>query len=408
MNSIDGSPLAVQQLLQVLKHSQWTHELRLNTSLFDGVADLTVGGFYLDQQTNEDARVDLPYVGFDFIHGPDLVPSTNKSVYGHVTWHYNDKTDISAGLRYSMDEKSYTFHRHNPDYSNVKACNTFWFWEAGNPPNCGVFGLNGLSTKYDSDRLDWRTAISYDYTDDIMLYAQFASGYKAGGNNARPFFPSQLFAFEPEELTSYEAGVKSTWGGDLRVNGAFFWNDYTNIQLPTNVCTWAPPGQTTPCASQNNVGDAEVWGIELEGEWHPTDQLSFDASYSHLNFDYTKILEINGVPLTAVTKGMISPYTPENKWSIGAQYEYTMGNGLGTLTPRIDANWQDDIYADANNRPTNLIPSHALVNARVTWRSPDDDWEVAAQVTNLTDEYYYVTLFDLYEANGYVEMLNRF
>ena len=406
----DGSPLAAQQLLQELKHTQWTHELRLNTSILDGSADVTLGGFYLDQQTNEDARVDLPYVGFDFIHGPDLVPATNKSVYGHVTYHYDPKIDISAGLRYSMDDKSYTFHRHNPDGTLPQRCLVLVpgatpdqdvllpFFFAGNPVNCGVYGLNGLSVSYSSDRLDWRTAVSYDYTDDIMLYAQFASGYKAGGNNARPFFPSQSHAFDPEELTTYEAGFKSTWSGDLRVNGAFFWNDYTNIQLPQTVCSWAPAGEQTPCASQDNVGDAEVWGIELEGEWHPTDQWSIDASYSHLNFDYTRV-----EPTSVVAKGMISPYTPENKWSIGAQYEYPL-QSLGTLIARMDANYQDSIFTDANNRPTNYIPSRTLVNARLTWRSPDEDWEVAAEFTNLTDEYYYLTLFDLSSnAAGYVD-----
>ena len=399
----DGSPLAVQQLLQVLKHNQMTHELRLNATLFDGLADITLGGFYLDQKTNEDARVDLPYVGFDFIHGPDLVPSKNKSVYGHVTLHPMDRVDLSAGLRYSKDEKSYTFHRHNPDLSAVQPCTTFWFWEAANPTNCGVYGLDGLSVKYSSDRLDWRTALSYDYTDDVMLYVQVASGYKAGGNNARPFFPSQSHAFDPEELISYEAGIKSTWADQLRLNISAFWNDYTAIQLPTTSCTWAPVGQQTPCASQNNVGDAEVWGVELEGEWHPTEAISIDASYSHLDFKYTKIAILpDGSPASAVTLDMISPYTPENKWSIGAQYEMQLPNELGTLTPRIDANWQDDIYADANNRPTNFIPDYMLVNARLTWRSVDDNWQISAEATNLTNKYYYVTLFDLWDANGYV------
>jgi len=59
--------------------------------------------------------------------------------------------------------------------------------------------------------------------------------------------------------------------------------------LPTTVCTWAPPGQQTPCASQNNVGDADVSGVEFEAEWHPGDHLSIDASYSTLSFDYTRI-----------------------------------------------------------------------------------------------------------------------
>jgi len=409
----DGSPLAVQQLLQVMKHEQWTQELRLNAALFDGYADVTIGWFYLDQQTNEDARVDLPYVGFDFLHGPDLVPSTNNAVYGQVIFHPMDRLDFTAGLRYSEDEKSYTFRRRNPDMTPVQPCalvlgipgfNNPFFWEAGNPAGCGVFGLDRLPVSYSSESLDWRTALNYDINDDVMVYGQIASGYKGGGNNARPFFPSQLNAFDPEELLTYEIGTKSIWADQLRLNAAVFWNDYTAIQLPTTVCAWALPLQQTPCASQNNVGDAEVWGFEIEGEWVPTDAITIDASYSHLDHEYQTIDEISpGVPATAVTLGMVPPYTPENKWSIGAQYEYTLGNGMGTLTPRIDASFQDDIFTDAANNPaTNLIDSYTLLNARLTWRSADDDWQIDFEATNVTDEYYYVTLFDLWGPVGYV------
>jgi iron complex outermembrane receptor protein len=407
----DGSPLAVQQLLQVMNHWQWTQELRLNASLFDGMADVTLGGFYLKKKTNEDARVDLPYVGFDFIHGPDLVPSSNKAVYGQLALHPWERVDFTAGIRYSKDKKSYTFRRRNPDLTPVQACvelapgfrNPF-FWEAGNPAGCGVFGLDLLGVDYSSDRVDWRVAASYEVSDQAMLYAQIATGYKAGGNNARPFFPSQLNAFSPEKLTSYEAGIKSTLWNQLRLNLAGFWNNYTAIQLPTDECTWALPGQTTPCASQNNVGDAHVWGVEIEAEWRPTDAITVDASYSHLDFKYTDILTLaSGAPASAVTEDMISPYTPENKFSIGAQYELPLGDEWGTLTPRIDVAYTDDVFAGAVNDPTtNLIEDYALVNARLTWRSPDDVWQIALEGTNLTDKYYYVTLFDLLGPVGYV------
>ena len=392
----DGSPLVVQQLLQVLDHEQWTQELRLGVDVGDRV-DLTFGVFYLDQDTAEDARVDLPYVGFDFIHGPDLVPATNKAAYAHAAVQLSEKTNLSLGVRYSEDEKSYTFRRRNPDLTPVQACTTFWFWEAANPPNCGVFGLDNLSVAYSSDNTDWRVALSHDIGDSSMIYGQVSTGYKAGGNNARPFFPSQLNAFKPETLDSYEVGFKSTVGGNARLNGAIFWNDYTDIQLPTTVCAWAPPGQQTPCASQNNVGDAEVWGVELETEWHPTDAFSIDASLSHLNFEYKTI-----VPgATAVTLGMITPFTPENKASVGIQYGFGLPGG-GTVTPRLDVSYQDQVYSNAVNADTNLIDAYTLTNARLTWRSANDTWETALEVTNLTDEYYYVTLFDLWGPAGYI------
>jgi iron complex outermembrane recepter protein len=382
--------------LQVMDHEQWSQELRLGASVGERI-DLTFGLFYLDQQTNEDARVDLPYVGFDFIHGPDLVPSTNQAAYAQAAFALTDRLDLSLGVRYSEDEKSYTFRRRNPDLTPVTGCSTFWFWEAANPSNCGVFGLDNLPVSYSSDTTDWRIALSRDVGDSSMIYGQIATGYKAGGNNARPFFPTQLNAFNPETLDSYEVGFKSTLGGNTRLNGAVFWNDYVDIQLPTTICTWAPPGQQTPCASQNNVGDAEVWGVELEAEWHPTDAFTLDASLSHLNFEYQTI-----VPgATAVTLGMITPYTPENKASFGVQYAFSLGGG-GSITPRLDVSYQDQVYANAVNADTNLIDAYTLTNGRLTWRSGNETWEAALEVTNLTDEYFYVTLFDLWGPAGYI------
>ena len=399
----DGSPLAAQQLLQVMNHEQTTHEARIGVTM-DRV-DLTFGYFYLDQETNEDARVDLPYVGFDFIHGPDTVPSRNEALYAHTAIHLSDRTDLSLGVRYSEDEKSYTFHRHNPDGTTVSTCTgSPLFWEGVNPPNCGVgptgtplTPLDGLNVRYESDNTDWRIALSHDFGDSTMGYIQASTGYKAGGNNARPFFPSQSHAFLPETLDSYEIGVKSTLGGNTRLNAAVFSNTYDDIQLPTNTCYWAPPTEQTPCASQDNIGDADVWGFEIEAEWHPTDALAIDAAYGYLDFEYSRVN-----PISPVTLSMVSPYTPESKASLGLQYGFSVGPG-GTLTPRIDVAYTDAVFSSAVNAPTNRIDSYTVVNARLTWESMSDVWEVALEATNVTDEYYYVTLFDLStNAAGYI------
>jgi iron complex outermembrane recepter protein len=401
----DGSPLAVQQLLQRLKDEETTQELRLSVAL-DRV-DLTFRYFYLDQKTNEDARVDLPYVGFDFIHGPDLVPAKNDALYAHTAIHLGDRTDLSLGVRYSEDEKSYTFARHNPDGSEVLPCiGSPLFWEGVNPPNCGVgptgtplVRLNGLNVSYSSDNTDWRIALSHDICDSSMVYIQASTGYKAGGNNARPFFPSQSHAFLPETLDSLEVGVKTTLGGNTRLNAAVFSNTYDDIQLPTNVCYWAPATEQTPCASQDNVGDADVWGFEVEAEWHPTDALAIDAAYGYLDldFDYSRVN-----PISPVTLSMVSPYTPESKASLGIQYAFSVGAG-GTLTPRLDVAYTDDVFSNAVDAATNRIEGYSLVNARLTWQSMSEAWQVALEATNLTDEYYYVTQFDLSNAAaGYI------
>jgi iron complex outermembrane receptor protein len=396
-NDEDVSPLAVGQLFQRMDHEQFTQELRLNATLWDGYADLTVGGFYLDKETNEDGRVDINYAALNFLHGPDIVPSESTAFFSHIALHLSDRSDLSLGLRYSEDEKSYTFHRHNPDGTAVSPP-TGYPWAPGQAPNNLVAGLDGLSTFYSDERWDWRAAIDYDFTDNIMGYAQIATGYKIGGNNARPFFPSQLHVTESEELISYEIGMKSTLADQLRLNGAIFFNDYTDIQLMANLCAWAPEGQQTPCAGVANVGDADVQGFELEGVWSPTRAFSLDFSYAYMDFEYTRL-----DPLANVPADSSAPYTPETKWSLGAQYTFELGDGWGDLTPRIDYYWQDEVYAAALGVTGVMIPDYGVLNGRLTWRSEDFKWEVSLEGSNITDKYYYLTIYDLYDmGTGYI------
>ena len=60
------------------------------------------------------------------------------------------------------------------------------------------------------------------------------------------------------------------------------------------------------------------------------------------------------------------------------------------------------VFANADNEPTNFIDDYPIVNARLTWESVDDTWQVALEATNLTDEYYYATIFDLLGPAGYI------
>jgi len=391
----DGSPFSQQQLLQRMDHEQLTQELRLNTSLFDGFADLTLGGFYLDQETNEDARVTIKYAALDFVHGPDLVPSESKALYGQLSMYLTDRTNLTLGARYSKDEKSYTFARHNPDYSAIEPQVTFWGWEIANPTNAAV-GVDGIHIEYSSSQFDYRAALDYSITSDFMVYGQIATGYRAGGNNARPFYPSQNNAFDPEELINYEIGFKSTLAEQLRLNASIFYNDYEAIQLPLNSCYFADPGQESPCATQENVGDGEVQGFELEGIWSPTRNFSLDFSYAYLDFEYTNL-----DPVANVDPDSRTPFTPENSWSIGAQYTFDLGDG-GALTIRADYAYTDDVFASFINAATSRIDDYSLVNARVVWRSEDARWEAALEATNLTDKYYYNGLFDLYSDAGFL------
>ena len=147
---VDNSPVASQQLRQILVNEQWSQELRLTGTLFDDRLDFTVGGFYFERDGTLTARVDLNYAGIDFQHGPDPTPAKNYAVFGNATFHVSDDFNITAGLRQSWDRKSYTFFRRNPDLTVPGPLPCAFFLGApvagppavGNEPNCLLLGLN--------------------------------------------------------------------------------------------------------------------------------------------------------------------------------------------------------------------------------------------------------------------------
>ncbi len=391
----DGSPFPVQMLYQTLRHDALSQEFRLNGQ--HGIADWTVGAFYHDANTEMEARVTLGYVGFDFIHGPDPVDSTTWALFANSSFAFTEKLELNAGIRYSDDEKTYTFVRTNPDLSAIQPClgppGT-----PGNPPNCLISDLNGASDTFSDDRIDYRAALSYKFTPDMMGYVQYATGYKGGGVNPRPFYNAQVVTFNPEELSTIEAGFKAELlNNTMRVNGAVFFNDYTEIQLQLNGCVGLfPAGFDTPCLAQFNAGDAEMKGAELEFDYSPVAGLVFDGSLALLDFEYKNLnprlatLGATGIP--QVPENGITPHTPETSWSLGAQY--TFETSMGTIRPRVDISHRGDVFTEPHNSTNGQVDAYTMVNGSITWKSMDDDWSLTLEGKNLTDELYYGYVVD--------------
>jgi iron complex outermembrane receptor protein len=388
----DASPVGVQILLEKQVHHQFTQELRLNGSIAS--VDYTLGGFYLNQNGGLNARVGLPWVAFDFIHGPDSTPAETWAVFGNAEWHATDALTIAGGVRYSDETKDYTYLRHNADGTTI----------VPGGYNALVAGLNGTSSHFSGTRTDYRVAVNYQFTPDMMGYVLTSTGYKGGGVNPRPFYPSQALPFGPEKLTAYEAGFKSDlFDRTVRVNVAAFYNNYEDIQLTLGSCPTPPFNgiqyPPAPCALPANVGSAHVSGAELEFEAHPFAGLEIDGSFSYLKFDYTSI---SGGPTVGIGLDMTTPYTPDTKASLGIQYEIMLAD-WGSLTPRVDVAYQASYFTNAINDPLwNEVPSRTTANARITWKDSKDVWSAALEVNNLSDKLYYTTLFDTHTSAGYV------
>jgi iron complex outermembrane recepter protein len=387
-NDNDLSPLANSLGFGDLTFHSFSQELRLNgAALADNRIEYTLGLFYMDQKsvyaTTQDLRSSP--ASLTQFQGDDPVNADTQAAFAHLAYHMTEKLTANLGLRYTDEHKDYSFTRRtiagglHPTLGSLEALNPY---------------------NYDGNNVDYRVNLQYSVNDDLMTYLQFATGFKGGGVSPRPFIAGQAVPFNPEKLKSYEIGVKSDMlDRRLRVNGSVFFSDYTDLQLTLLACPQF--GAAPACAVVANAGNAEMKGAELEVVAKPTDGLSIDLSASLLKFKYTFIDPQAGGPTrpTGPQFGMRPGYVPKVKWSLGAQYEFNLANG-SSITPRADVSFQGELFTNGFNALTNRINPYGVGNARVTWRAADKNWEASAEVTNITDKYYYVTRFDQFISSG--------
>ena len=288
-----------------------------------------------------------------------------KSVaaYGDLTWHLSDLWDLSAGLRYTKDDKTMAYN--NPPTGGLLSGLDGQIFGTITP------GVQNADTSYNST--DPRVALNFHITDGTMLYASGAKGYKSGGLN-RQFDPVEqaILPFDKEESTAYELGIKtSLWGGRGQINAAVFKTDYQNYQLE----------ELTNLVPQiNNVGDADVSGLDMDFRFLLSDAFEVWGSFAWLDAEM-----VNAVDPTREGKTM--PQAPETSGSLSGKWSVPAGSGDFDLS----ATWaySDSFFFDLANDFEQ--PSYSTIGARVAWAN--ETWGVALMGDNLTDEEYLTERF---------------
>src|SRR5690606_29347429 len=250
-----------------------------------------------------------------------------------------------------------------------------------------VASLEGLERTFKGDRIDWRVALDYEFAPDIRAYGQISTGFKGGGVNPRPYLEQQAVPYEQATATSYEVGLKTTLlDRRLRLNTAYYHTKYNDYQGQVSACPDISPPGFPFCSATRNIGDAKIDGFEVEFDARPMPGLSIDGAFSWTDFRFT-----NGIEGSNIIPGVTAaPFVPEWKYALGVQYEILVGDA-GSITPRLDWSWQSAMQSNIPNNVPGFelgeVESRGLLNARITYRTADEDWEFALAATNLTDEF---------------------
>lgn len=294
----------------------------------------------------------------------ETLKSTTKAHawFGEGQWKLSDGLRATLGARWTKEERT-------TNSRSIILTNTVPFTE--------------------KPKLDWswwtgRASIDYTPRKDLMYYASIATGYKGGGFNTssatRP-------TFDPETVTSYEAGIKSELlNGKLRANFSVFHNDYKDMQL----------AQRISAAAITANADAKISGAEAELLFAPTRTWLLDANVSFLNTKIGEFLTSDAAnpaqslttrtPLVLVNlAGRQLPHSPRTKVKLGAQYTAPLMNTGWTATARMDHVWQDSYYAREFNTPTDLIQSWSITNLQLGFTNPKGNIHIRSFVKNVSN-----------------------
>jgi iron complex outermembrane receptor protein len=248
------------------------------------------------------------------------------------------------------------------------------------PPGGRVTLIENGTTTLESD--DWTPMVNlaYNWTEHLMVYGSYSEGYKGGGvqqRNAGPF-GAQAPTYDPEFVESFEAGFKySSDDGSFVLNGAAFFADYADIQLET----LAPEGVAPQLA---NAGEAEIMGVELDARWSPAASWFLEGAFGWVDAEIVKA-DPNSTNSGGPAKGDTVPFVPEYNASVSLIKEFDLGDA-GTLTPRLDVSYRDDVFFSADNDPNHTQDAYTLVNINATWKSPSDKYLVTLYLDNIADE----------------------
>lgn len=304
--------------------------------------------------------------------------TTSWAVFGQVDFDISDRTTLTAGLRWTEDDKEMQFDSNCVGV----ACDLFGF---NDPSVVQGSGFNdnvpGAQTERSSDNWDAKLSLSHQATDDVSLFASVSRGTKAGGYNGGAFanYTLDQMVFDDEELTAFELGVKSILAeGRVRLNTGVFYYDYTDVQVFNQF------GVNT--VTFNN--DGEVTGAEFELQASPRDGLILELNVAYLD------TEIDPVEYSDILSGEVFSSKQELVNAPGftlnglARNEWEFGENV--LAIQVDGSWVDDKKLNLIDHPATREDGFALVNARVSYGDAGGDWEVALYGRNLADEKYRV------------------
>jgi outer membrane receptor protein involved in Fe transport len=359
--------------------SIFSSELRY-ASDWDGRIQLVAGVFFQDEDADWNS-----VVSFADIDGSELPKSDpfnllvnrringtieQRTVFGEFSYDFTDRLTGIVGFRYfefDIDETGQNLVTRNRPVD-----------------------ADPVPTSSKEDDITPKLGLTYDLTDNVVLYGTYGEGFRAGGNNEPDFLTNEVFPpFTSDSLVAYELGIKGLFSdGKLQLDAAAYLIDWSDLQ------------QRVRSGSGNflivgNVGEAQITGLEIGGFWVP----SIDSNFTfggNVTFSQAELSEDapDDVGEFAGQDGDRIPDIPELTGNLFAEYSRPIAGGNWDMLARLDYAYVGDSFRafrpdDPRQREQG---DYSLVGFRITFED-GERFRVGIFADNLFDEDAVVTWF---------------
>ena len=363
---------------------QFSQEITINGSINENVRWLA-GVFYQEEEGVEVVRTVFPLAPPSGNNDVAFLPTagiedrnidnSSQAIFGQLSIDLSDTLELTVGARQTEEEKDVLINKIENSEGVISTV------------------LEGSKSIEEPNFL---VNLSYDMSEDVMLYGLFSDGFRNGGYPARTP-PGTGLAFEevqyePEFVETFEFGAKLTaLDGRLRANLAVFKSDYTDMQINASAFD---PLQGGNVVTIQNLGESEISGFELEANYLVNDNFRLDASLGYLDATLASITAENGEFIlnqnTNLHKIITSddniqlPHAPELQLNVGANYSFYLVGGA-EIRNRVDFFYESEQHGTIGNYNLDKIDATTKVNYVLTYVPADAPWELAVGARNLTD-----------------------
>lgn len=379
VQDFDATASSLFETQRIQDHEQFSQEFNYTSDFSGSPIKLTTGLYYFWQKyhllqyfralfvtpTNALGPFDwttiLPPYGIE--NNDTRQTSRSTAIYAEGTYDVSDRLALVLGGRYTWDNKKFSTLLSQTTLAEDEKS-----WKQFTP----------------------RAIIRFTPSDELMGYASVSRGYKAGGFNGRASTASSIGPFDPEKVTAYELGMKSTLAQNrVRFNVTGFINDYKNMQVETVRPVSGGTGQETVVL---NAANARTQGIEVELTAAATSALTFNGSIGYLDAkykDFTQPVTVNSVVLAGVEEDMtVFKMRRAPKWTLamGGRYEMPLTDALG-LALQLDYRHTSEMFTTVRNQDFGRRRPVGLLDGAIEL-SLGERYKLSLFGKNLTNEVY--------------------